>query len=68
MAAENARDVRDNVELITRFNEAAAHGRGKRTERPTPRPGAPRFNEAAAHGRGKLDRVALAERRAAALQ
>ena len=53
MAAENDARQRQRPGSDQRFNEAAAHGRGKL---PAPAPtgsGARRFNEAAAHGRGK---------------
>ena len=54
MAAENARRTRPGRRRRGGFNEAAAHGRGKRPIRPagsaTQRAC---FNEAAAHGRGK---------------
>ena len=53
MAAENRSSSRAALPLL-RFNEAAAHGRGKPEGAPHgARVDAPRFNEAAAHGRGK---------------
>ena len=39
------------------FNEAAAHGRGKRPSTSSTLPRDVRFNEAAAHGRGKQEAV-----------
>ena len=53
MAAENGRALGRTFGCQTRFNEAAAHGRGKRRLLRPRRPPARRFNEAAAHGRGK---------------
>ena len=56
MAAENAPGGSVRTPAPGGFNEAAAHGRGKR---PAPRPQCLTrrgFNEAAAHGRGKRRR------------
>ena len=53
MAAENWIALRwPSVERL-RFNEAAAHGRGKRRAAGNAGDVRPGFNEAAAHGRGK---------------
>ena len=53
MAAETGFVVAGVMSSRSRFDEAAAHGRGNLPGRPgAPRPGN-RFNEAAAHGRGK---------------
>ena len=53
MAAENVADGRPVRGLVIRFNEAAAHGRGKHPRAGPPLEAGGRFNEAAAHGRGK---------------
>ncbi len=55
MAAENGSERMISPSRTLCFNEAAAHGRGKRrARRPLQAPVA-RFNEAAAHGRGKQE-------------
>ena len=53
MAAENPASARRRGRGGARFNEAAAHGRGKRWPPGRGRRWPPGFNEAAAHGRGK---------------
>ena len=54
MAAENARQGDRRAARLPRFNEAAAHGRGKpRSPCRAAALASMRFNEAAAHGRGK---------------
>ena len=54
MAAENRSPAGTTSGGSSRFNEAAAHGRGKRcAPRASPPPCRAGFNEAAAHGRGK---------------
>ena len=58
MAAENHGRAARNPADPRRFNEAAAHGRGKLTFLPGRGPGRGGFNEAAAHGRGKRTRTA----------
>ncbi len=59
MAAENLiASGSGGLGVGVRFNEAAAHGRGK-PPRSTPSVlAATSFNEAAAHGRGKLAEIA----------
>ena len=54
MAAENRAPTSAHGRRRTSFNEAAAHGRGKRADRGRTFGLTARFNEAAAHGRGKL--------------
>ena len=53
MAAENVLTTPLGSRIMRRFNEAAAHGRGKREGVERPQDRRARFNEAAAHGRGK---------------
>ena len=53
MAAENLTRRAMQRSEPCGFNEAAAHGRGKRPHGPRVDCDAHRFNEAAAHGRGK---------------
>ena len=53
MAAENCVRLLTGRDIRTSFNEAAAHGRGKRPRITALYPTARGFNEAAAHGRGK---------------
>ena len=53
MAAENVGEASEDAAASLRFNEAAAHGRGKRPRRGAAGGVGARFNEAAAHGRGK---------------
>ena len=53
MAAENGGPATAKKLRAVRFNEAAAHGRGKLSTPPRPPASSPCFNEAAAHGRGK---------------
>ena len=53
MAAENGGGGLSQSQVDTRFNEAAANGRGKRPSPSARRRGSRRFNEAAANGRGK---------------
>ena len=62
MAAENIAVNGQRPPTASRFNEAAAHGRGK-PRAPAPAGGGRQgFNEAAAHGRGKLGRAERAGR------
>ena len=58
MAAENVGIRRRPVDRRPGFNEAAAHGRGKRTGERRLEVDARSFNEAAAHGRGKREQKA----------
>ncbi len=62
MAAENVDNAPRPVDAHPRFNEAAAHGRGKPAAAgPGPPSSLACFNEAAAHGRGKLTASMLAK-------
>ena len=60
MAAENASSGSASALRRTRFNEAAAHGRGKCTGFSAIGGRRRSFNEAAAHGRGKFHLVRFA--------
>ena len=68
MAAENDGDGDGDGGARTRFNEAAAHGRGKRVQQAARWPAPRGFNEAAAHGRGKRRASTTGASRRASLQ
>ena len=59
MAAEIVVGSRRRAVVGSRFNEAAANGRGNLAASPATASRARRFNEAAANGRGNPERMTL---------